>query len=169
MQTYFANRVAFVGKFGVGKSFTANWLSQNYNFKIFSFATGLKEIARDYYDMKDKDRLLLQNIGDAMRSVDKDVFARKTIRDVEKYEAQCESQDEKSFVVIDDLRFENEYRALKNIYGSEFIVIRIKTTMKSQPPQKGENHYSEQQASEICADYELNSGDFDGLTLILSD
>ena len=168
MPPLFVNRVAFVGKFGVGKSFTAKWLSDNFNYKIFSFATGLKDIAREYYDMKDKDRLLLQNLGDAMRSIDKDVFARKTIRDIEAYEYDCESQRQKSFVVIDDLRFENEYAALKNINGAEFTVIRIKSTQNSESPQKGENHYSEQQASKIIADYEVNSGDFDGLKITLS-
>ena len=164
MQPYLTNRVAFVGEIGSGKTFTGNWLSKNYNYKIFSFAKGLKDIAREYYNMKNKDRLLLQNLGDAMRSVDEDVFVKKTLRDIEEYE----KQNENSRIVIDDLRFFNEYNAIKNIQGSEFTIIRIKTTKKSETQKKGQNHYSEQQACQLDAQYEINSGDFDGLILILS-
>ena len=41
----------------------------------------LKDIATEYYGMGLKDRSLLQSLGEAMRSVDDDVFAKYLVRE----------------------------------------------------------------------------------------
>jgi hypothetical protein len=166
------NRVAFIGEIGVGKSYMAKWMEKNHGYKVFSFARGLKEIAVEYYEMKHaaKDRKLLQTLGDAMRSVDKNVFARKTVKHIAEYEAQGYPKR----VVVDDLRFDNEKEALTNIRGSKFVIIRLKSRLveegykdhKDHKDHKDE-HISEEESRKMLVDYEINSGDFESLMDII--
>ena len=147
-------------------------MEKNHGYKVFSFARGLKEIAVEYYEMKHaaKDRKLLQTLGDAMRSVDKNVFARKTVKDIAEYEAQGYPKR----VVVDDLRFDNEKEALTNIRGSKFVIIRLKSRLveegykdhKDHKDHKDE-HISEEESRKMLVDYEINSGDFESLMDII--
>ena len=168
MPQYLKNRVAFVGEIGSGKSYMSQWLEKHHNYKVFSFARELKELATKYYDMKkgSKDRKLLQTLGDAMRSVDKDVFARYTLKDIKAYEEGAIGKNVNR-VVIDDLRFENEYAALRNVEGVAFVIIRVNSRVKTSTEQ--DEHQSETQSRSLGADYEIKSGDFDELIRILSD
>ena len=166
------NRVAFIGEIGVGKSYMAKWMEKNHGYKVFSFARGLKEIAVEYYEMKHaaKDRKLLQTLGDAMRSVDKNVFARKTVKDIAEYEGQGYSKR----VVVDDLRFDNEKQALTDIRGTKFVIIRLKSRLveegckdrKDRKDRKDE-HISEEESRKMLVDYEIKSGDFESLMDII--
>ena len=163
------NRVAFIGEIGVGKSYMAKWMEKNHGYKVFSFARGLKEIAVEYYEMKHaaKDRKLLQTLGDAMRSVDKNVFARKTVKDIAEYEGQGYSKR----VVVDDLRFDNEKQALTDIRGSKFVIIRLKSRLveegcKDRKDRK-DDHISEEESRKMLVDYEIKSGDFESLMDII--
>jgi len=166
------NRVAFIGEIGVGKSYMAKWMEKNHGYKVFSFARGLKEIAVEYYEMKHaaKDRKLLQTLGDAMRSVDKNVFARKTVKDIAEYEGQGYSKR----VVVDDLRFDNEKQALTDIRGTKFVIIRLKSRLveegckdrKDRKDRKDE-HISEEESRKMLVDYEIKSGDFQSLMDII--
>ena len=97
-------KLAFVGKMGSGKTTCANYIkSKNSKFYITNFAKKLKEIAREMYGMKEKDRHLLQTVGDAMRGVDPDVFANFVIKECF-YRTYC---------MVDDARFPNELDKLK--------------------------------------------------------
>jgi uridine kinase len=58
------------GKMCSGKTTLANYiLSKNPNYKKFSFADKLKEIAKDLFFMEKKNRNLLINIGTKMREI----------------------------------------------------------------------------------------------------
>tara|TARA_B100001094_G_scaffold112766_1_gene108706 strand:- start:936 stop:1505 length:570 start_codon:yes stop_codon:yes gene_type:complete len=165
------NRVAFVGKMGAGKSHTAKWLRDTYDFKIFSFADGLKQAAQEYYDMdpSKKDRCLLQTLGDAMRSVDRDVFAKRCVREI----TQCEAENGRIGIIIDDLRFENELRALREMPGQRWLIIKIKAHpvvhFVDSPPKETSvtDHASEHQWTHFKFDYEIESGDTSNLAEIL--
>ena len=97
MQFCPVNRIAFVGSFGSGKTHMAEWLCINKGYKRFSFATGLKLIARDFYGISlggsktPESRKLYQALGDAMRSVNKDVFAIRALKEISIY--QCNRRD----------------------------------------------------------------------------
>ena len=101
-----------------------------------------------------------------MRSVDKDVFARYTLKDIKAYEEDAIGKNVNR-VVIDDLRFENEYAALRNVEGVAFVIIRVNSRVKTSTEQ--DEHQSETQSRSLGADYEIKSGDFDELIRILSD
>jgi len=165
------NRVAFVGKMGAGKSHTAKWLRDNHNFKIFSFADGLKKAATEYYDMvpEKKDRRLLQTLGDAMRSVDRDVFARRCVREIESWEAQ---HDHRVGVVIDDLRFENELQALRRMPGTRWLIIKVRAHsvvrfIDNIHCEDTTKHQSETEWTNFKFDREIESGDTSNLEEIL--
>ena len=164
------NRVAFVGKMGAGKSHTAKWLRNTYGFNIFNFASGLKKVAVEYYDMEPdkKDRRLLQTLGDAMRSVDEDVFARKCVREI----ADCEAKNGRIGVVVDDLRFNNELQALRDMPGKQWLIIKIKPHQVVRFIDEEQSlditkHTSENQWTNFKFDHEIISGDTETLREIL--
>lgn len=129
--------IVFCGNFGCGKTTLANLL---YNelvdkdlpcYKI-SFATILKQMLSDLLkadfvnndDLKNesvifKDKLiscrsLLQNLGDIVRSVDKDYFVKKVGYSLKRYK--------KGVAIIDDLRFHNELTSIVSFAKRLYIV-----------------------------------------------
>jgi len=129
-----------------GKSTIANMIVQyNSNYKIYSFGQKIKDIAIELFNMKQKDRSLLVQIGGHMREIDNNVWAdylMKTMRNKE----NC---------VIDDLRYQNEldnclqngFKIIKLIISKEEQIKRIK---KLYPKNfndhiKNLNHISEEQ------------------------
>lgn len=105
-------RIAICGKMGAGKSYLAKQLAKKYNLDIYSFGEKLKEIARELCGMTTKDRKLLQTLADKMKEIDYDIWAKYLLRKI----------GNSQHVVIDDLRFENEYKLLKE---NGFIIIRL--------------------------------------------
>ena len=105
-------RIAIAGKMCSGKSTIANMIVQyNSNYKIYSFGQKIKDIAIELFNMKQKDRSLLVQIGGHMREIDNNVWAdylMKTMRNKE----NC---------VIDDLRYQNE---LDNCLQNGFKIIK---------------------------------------------
>ena len=106
------NKIGIIGKICSGKTFVANYLVDKYNFTKYSFASPLKKIAKDYYNMKNKDRILLQDLAIKMKDIDKNVFVNYFLNNYNKYDN----------VVIDDLRFSNELMELKK---NNFTIIKI--------------------------------------------
>ena len=97
-------KIAIIGKICSGKTTTADILiGLNNDFQKLSFAGKVKNIAVDLFDMEKKDRKLLQQIGTYMREIDPDVWANYVVKQSKKY----------NYVVIDDLRYKNEYDLLK--------------------------------------------------------
>ena len=45
-------------------------------YRILSFADKIYDIAYDLFDMKEKDRKLLQDIGQKMREIDEKIFIK---------------------------------------------------------------------------------------------
>ena len=97
-------KIGICGKMCSGKSTFARLIKEKNNkYVIGSFAGKVYEIAYDLFDMKEKDRQLLQNIGGKMREINPTVWAdyiEKKYKDTE-------------FVVIDDVRYKNEVQMLK--------------------------------------------------------
>jgi len=107
---------------GCGKDTVADYLVNKYGYTKVSFAGAIYTIANQYFDMKDKDRVLLQSIGEGFRSLDQDVWINemeRKIKDIEKLVGTDK-------LVISDLRQENEYLwGLKN----NFLPIRISASL----------------------------------------
>jgi len=148
-------RIAFSGKMQVGKTTSADYLVQRYGFIKLSFAGKLKEIAKDLwpeqFECDQKPRKLLQDLGMKMREIDQDVWVNYVLRIVR-------SLPKESNIVIDDLRFMNEYKALKN---EGFVVVLV---LRDVPPSPFGNHPSEKEVEQMPYDMlVLNTGTLDRL------
>jgi len=121
-------KIAITGKMCYGKTTVANIIKEYDEYRIFSFGQKVKDIATDLFDMQNKDRTLLTSIGTKMREIDSDIWVKyiiKNCRDLEN-------------VVIDDLRYQNEYRYLiknnfKIIVLTLPVEIQIERIMKLYP------------------------------------
>lgn len=116
------DRIAFFGPMVSGKTYCANALKP-LGYEKFAFADKLKEIAEDLYGVKGKngnDREVLQKIGEYLRAIDPEVWIKYLLLEVERYEDWA--QDFKPKVVVDDLRYANEAKALKD---NGFLLILV--------------------------------------------
>ncbi len=149
-------RIAFAGPMASGKSTLANIISQKYNCKVHSFANPIKQIAKDTFGMITKDRKLLQIIGMTGRALDPNTWTNQLIQNISKHDNAC----------IDDLRFENECRILKE---NNFIIIyldipkniRIQRIIEIYKDQADKHidamqHISEQETCKPYADYSFD-------------
>ena len=140
-------RIALTGKAGSGKTTIAEYLVKNLGFQRYSFAAALKDIARELFFMDDKNRALLQGIGDKMRDLDVHVWVRYVVTRVE--------EEGHPDVVIDDLRFKNEELWLK---AHNFVIIRL-TGRAWDLPEAESQHSSEVELESIQPDYIIDTGE----------
>jgi len=142
---------------GSGKSTAAKFL-EDYGFKRFSFATKLKELATELFGMQGKNRKLLQDLGDALRGIEKDVFAKYLLLKIEQNEPTMINK--KYCVVIDDMRYLNEAKLLRE-HG--FVLIRLICLdeenrlkwLKDKGTLAGQDHPSETEQDQIQVDFEI--------------
>ena len=108
-------KIAIHGKMCYGKTTLANIIKQLDNsYEILSFGQKVKDIAKDLFNMQNKDRTLLTSIGTKMREIDSDVWANYIIEKAKVYDK----------VIIDDLRYQNEHDlCMKN--GYKIIVLTL--------------------------------------------
>ena len=74
-------KIAIIGKMCSGKTTLANKIIGYYKYRGInilkrSFSDKLYEICRNLFNMKDKNRELLQQVGTKMREIDKDVWIK---------------------------------------------------------------------------------------------
>lgn len=112
----YAFRIAIGGKMGTGKSSISDFLAKCFQFKQYSFAAKLKEIASDLFDMEVKDRVLLQMLGSEIRNMKVDAWANFVMKRI--------NAEAPLRVVIDDMRYLNEADILKE-HG--FVLIKLYT------------------------------------------
>ena len=96
-------KIAITGKMCSGKSTLAQIIKETDDrFVIYSFGQKVKDVAKDLFNMKEKDRTLLTSIGTKMREIDYDVWVNYVIHQTK----------DKTHCIVDDLRYQNEYEAL---------------------------------------------------------
>ena len=105
-------RLAFAGPMASGKSTLAKTIGRTYGCRVKSFATPVKEIAKNMFGMTTKDRRLLQTIGMTGRAIHQDTWANKLV------ECLCSNEN----VCVDDVRFTNECEILKE---KGFLIIYL--------------------------------------------
>lgn len=116
-------RIAISGKMRSGKDTVAGHLVTKHGFVRMSFADKLKKVAEDLFGVEEnvKNRALLQTLGRRMCQVDEAVWLKYVIDRIPLYRS----------VVIPDLRFPNEFYALKGLgFGLVRIGIDAKTQLK---------------------------------------
>ena len=74
-------KIAIYGPMCSGKSTIASIIKENNSdYEIFSFGQKIKDLAKELFNMKHKDRSLLITIADKMRDIDPDVWAKFIIK-----------------------------------------------------------------------------------------
>lgn len=109
-------KVAFAGKMCSGKTTSAKQLialsfAEGKSTLALSLAGPIKDIARELFDSRGKDRPLLIHIGKSMLEWDQDVFLKTMTRRMERM-IPALSNDSDVLVTLDDVRFEHEVRYL---------------------------------------------------------
>lgn len=127
-------KIGIIGKMCSGKTHVSKILSRRCALKKFAFADKVKEIAVELFDMKQKNRHLLQSIGHSMRNIDNNVWVNYLIKNMQ-------NEDR---VIIDDVRYPNELNALLK---EDFIIIKLIVDEQTQKerlmetyPETYENH-----------------------------
>jgi len=158
-------RIAFYGPMVSGKTYLANHLVANHNYRKVAFADKLKSLAYELFGVQYKDgpdRIILQKLGDAMRSIDEDVWIKYALNTIQmnKYLPNLS----KYRVVIDDLRLANEAKWLKKngfilIYvdADENIRVERMSTLYPNAAPEALLHASEQEYKHIVPDYILKN------------
>ena len=163
------SRIAITGKICSGKTTLANELTLHGYTKI-SFGDKVKEMCVEIFDMKYKNRKLIQTFAEKMKEIDENVWINFVI-------AKIKENPENKWV-IDDVRFPNEYEKLKE-NGFKFVYLEIDDKLQLDRLQKtyGDlytehserlSHISEQHIKNIgnISDFKFKSN-FDNLSQIL--
>ena len=151
-------RIAFSGKICSGKTTAANIVESMLGCEAttkLSVASRVKELAIDLFGMEQKDRKLLQVLGQKMKEIDPEVWVRALVKQVN----NCGDKH----IVIDDLRFPTELRALRE---NGFIIIRLEIDpelqlkrIKDTYPDTWESHVARldnisETALDTCTDFD---------------
>ena len=103
---YHKMKVAIHGPMCSGKTTISNIIKEcDPDYKTYSFGLKVKDVARDLFEMKGKDRSLLINIASKMREINENVWVDYVIRQI--------NEDNNKKCIIDDLRFQNEADSLE--------------------------------------------------------
>lgn len=109
-------KIAVIGKMRSGKDTFANYYIKR-GFQEYKFGNGIAEIIQKYFPdewAKGKPRHLYQGIGQYFRTFDADVWVNYVAKQVQ----------DKSFVIITDVRQENE---VKWLMDNGFKIIKVST------------------------------------------
>ena len=112
-----------IGPGGRGKSTFANHLKNNHDFEILSFGEPVKRHCKDIFGLENKNREIIQDFAQKVKEIDFDVWVKYLTRKLDSLE--------KKNIVIDDLRFPNEYTVLKD-RGFFFIKLEISKPLQIQ-------------------------------------
>tara|TARA_R110002012_G_scaffold315755_1_gene530007 strand:- start:3601 stop:4131 length:531 start_codon:yes stop_codon:yes gene_type:complete len=112
-------KIAVCGKMASGKTTLANMIvNEKNNGTVLSLATKVKDIGKELFFMEAKNRPLLQKIGMKMREIQEDVWLDYLIKSADSLIAENKT----AIVVVDDVRFVNEVKKLKD---NGWIIIKI--------------------------------------------
>jgi len=151
--------LGFTGKAGCGKSTIAKILKDRVDAEIVSFAGPIKEMAIEQFgwdgEKDDKGRRLLQVIGtEAGRDYNQNIWVDKLIERAEDIE-----EEGAEAVLIDDVRFDNEAKAIVDSGGLVFKVNGRGLDLES-----NSSHASEAGVNrEYVTDIITNDGDIENL------
>ena len=147
--------IAISGKMGSGKTTLAESLVEKYAGVHLKFADPLyrmheaiRNILDDYgYIMKPKDGKLLQLLGTewGRETLGQNIWADLTENRIKQEIDDSEELEQEAFIVVDDLRFDNELNLFKSIQDPRFKIIKIRLEA------------SEEIRRERCSDWRENT------------
>lgn len=148
--------IGFTGKAGSGKTSVAEATTT----KVFSFAKGLKELAKQLGWNGDKDfkgRQLLQHLGDVGREYYENVWIDKLEADLKNQLMDDKHYGDESVYGIDDVRFNNEGKYIHDNGGIVIELLCDKVNVNKQLAK----HASEQGLSIEHIDYTVPWGNLE--------
>ena len=112
-------KIAICGPMASGKTWLAHKLCEELGLNKISLAAQVKVVARDLFfmDPKNKDRVLLQDIGKKMRDIRPSVWVDYMLNSAINY-----SENAQNNCVCDDVRFVNEAKRLSE---EGFLIIML--------------------------------------------
>ncbi|MDI6824665.1 MAG: AAA family ATPase [Bacillota bacterium] len=150
-------RLFLFGRRGSGKSTVARFLAECTGAKVYKISEPLYRVARDVFGMEDRDRRLLQLLGDKFREVDPDCLLR------------CLSlalyRDGPQAAVVEDVRLAREADWLRRM-GFQGVLVRAPEPVRLARLEKrgersdadAEEHVTECGVKGITPDYVLETG-----------
>lgn len=114
-------KLAITGQMASGKTSIAKYLVEKYNFTKFSFADDVKLYATEIFNMKNKDRKLLQQFATKMKEIDENIWIKRLDNKI---------KDISDNIIIDDLRYPNEELYLKS-KGFKILKLDIDTELQN--------------------------------------
>lgn len=111
-------KIGLTGKMRSGKDTIGKFLNDEYGFKAFAFAEGIKLVcgALSLESSNGKPRALYQGVGQDLRKYDPDIWVKYTLGQINRF---CSDTDS---IVITDVRQPNEVEALR---AAGFTIIKI--------------------------------------------
>lgn len=156
------NKLAFFGPMCSGKTWCADYLVQEHGYTKVAFASKLKHIALDLFGVVGKDgrdREILQQLGTKMREIKSDVWIDYLLRFTNSPWVGSDPN-----LVLDDLRYVNEAKALKDNGWTLVLVtvpgvIREARIARLYPDTSASaiTHASEQEWKDIPYDFAVES------------
>ncbi len=117
-------RIAITGKARSGKDEIANHLRTHYGYYPLAFGDKLKSVTEELFDYvefadfgRNKPRALLQSVGQALRSVDENVWVNVVDRHLRVLEGA-----NLAGICVTDLRQRNEYEWAR---ANDFVIVRV--------------------------------------------
>lgn len=165
--------VAISGKQGSGKTTLAKSLVEKYKGSHFKFADPLYDMhnsIRDLlftkynYSMKVKDGKLLQLLGTewGRNTLGETIWSDLTSRRIMSKIHDCDTYENKAFIVIDDTRFENEldmFSYFKEVSNCHVITIRLEAGEEVRKVRADDWRPATEHPSEVGLDHRIK--DFD--------
>ncbi|QGG47683.1 AAA family ATPase [Heliorestis convoluta] len=152
-------KIALTGKMRSGKDTAGEYLVNKYGFKRFAFGDAVREICQQLYPEQieeGKPRFLYQQVGQALRKQDRNVWVKTLLRQIENETTLDDN------IVITDLRQFNEYQ---HVLTTGFTIGRIwanEKTRRERMKTLGDNfdyndlyHETEQGIDALVVDYEI--------------
>ena len=155
--------IGISGKAGSGKDTVADILVKEFGFKKFVFADALKEMVMKHFGLTYEEcygkktecsRRILQGLGGGF--VRQEIDEWYWIKQLDKKITSYLKKYPQSKIVISDVRYKNEYKSIKNKFGTVIydrgLTIRIER--KASKIECGINHASETELDNIT-DWDL--------------
>ena len=146
-------KLAITGVMCSGKSTLSNYLVKNHNFYRIGFGDFVKKYAIELFNMKIKDRKLLQMLGEKLKEIDNLVWINLVKKEIDRLQ-----KDGIENIVIDDVRFENEVKFIKE-NGFKLVKLTLPkdlqiTRLKKTYPQTFKTHLARlEHSSELNCQY----------------